>query len=335
MSPLPRRKAGVKPTALGTRGRPARRSRPGAKSKTLRPARRSRPGAKSKTLWTLLFLAPPIALFAAVVVVPTVTAFRLSFTDAHLLEGGTSWVGLDNFFEAFQDEHARKSIRITLQWTLFGTVIPPALGLAFAVLLQNSSRFAAAMKSALFVPVAISLVVIAQVWIWIYQPDDGLLNWLLGLVGLERWENAWLADRSTALYAVFAAWAWQQTVLAMILFLAGLSTIPPEYLEAARVDGANKLQVLWRIVIPLLRPVTTVVLSLIAINSLRNFDLVYAMTKGGPVRETETMPVLVYRTLFRLHEQGEASAISIILFAMTLAIVGGFMWWGRRGTYAE
>jgi len=290
---------------------------------------------KPKTLWTLLFLGPPVALFAAIIAVPTVEAFRLSFTDANILGGATNWTGFDNFTEAFQDEHVRSSIRITLLWTLFGTVIPPALGLGVAVLLQSTTRVATIMKSLLFVPVAISLVVVAQVWIWIYQPDDGLLNQVLGLIGLERWENAWLADRSTALYAVFVSWAWQQTVLAMILYLAGLATIPAEYVEAAKVDGATKLQIYWKVVIPVLRPVTTVVLSLIAINSLRNFDLVYAMTGGGPVRETETMPVLVYRTLFRLHEQGEASAISIILFMITLVIVGGFMWWGRRGRYAD
>jgi len=129
-------------------------------------------------------------------------------------------------------------------------------------------------------------------------------------------ERAWLADRSTALWAVFIAWAWQQTVLAMILYLAGLTTVPDELVEAARVDGATRFQVFARVVVPLLRPVTTVVLSLIAINSLRNFDLVFAMTSGGPARETETVPLLVHRVLFRELEQGRASAISMILFAM-------------------
>ncbi|MYB88247.1 MAG: sugar ABC transporter permease [Acidimicrobiaceae bacterium] len=287
------------------------------------------------TRWAILFMGPPILLFTAIVVVPTAMALRLSFTDANILGQTSQWVGIDNFVEAFTNEHVRKSIRITLVWTLFGALIPPALGLGIAMMLQANTRFAAIMKSALFVPISISLVVVGQVWIWIYQPGDGLINQMLGLVGLESLEEAWLANRSTALWAVFIAWAWQQSVLAMILYLAGLTSIPGELVEAARVDGAAQFQVFRRVIVPLLRPITTVVLSLIAINSLRNFDLVFAMTQGGPVRETETMPMLVWRILFRQHEQGLASAVSLILFAMTLVVVGGLTWWGRRGSYVD
>ena len=287
------------------------------------------------TRWAILFMGPPILLFTAIVVVPTAMALRLSFTDANILGQTSQWVGFDNFVEAFTNEHVRKSIRITLVWTLFGALIPPALGLGIAMMLQANSRFAAIMKSALFVPISISLVVVGQVWIWIYQPGDGLINQMLGLVGLESLEDAWLANRSTALWAVFIAWAWQQSVLAMILYLAGLTSIPGELVEAARVDGAGQFQVFRRVIVPLLRPITTVVLSLIAINSLRNFDLVFAMTQGGPVRETETMPMLVWRILFRQHEQGLASAVSLILFAMTLVVIGGLTWWGRRGSYVD
>ena len=289
---------------------------------------------KSKTWWTLAFLAPPFILFAGIVVYPTVTALRLSLTDSNLLGDTANWVGLENFRDALSDDHVRKSIRITLVWTLMGALIPPTVGLGVALLLQDTSRFAVIMKSALFVPVAISLVVVGQVWVWIYEPGDGLLNQMLRFSGLGGLEDAWLANRSTALYAVFIAWAWQQTVFAMILYLAGLAAIPGELIEAARVDGANRWQVVRRVIIPLLRPVTTVVLSLIAISSLRNFDLVWAMTGGGPVRETEVMPLLVYRVLFRELEEGRASAIAIILFAITLAVIGGLSWWGRRGRYA-
>lgn len=290
---------------------------------------------KQSTFWLLVFLGPPLALFTAMVAVPTVMALSLSFTDANLLDNTSNWVGLDNFTNAFSDTHVLHSIRITLIWTVFAALIPPALGLGIAMMFQNTSRFATAMKSALFVPIALSLIAVGQVWIWIYQPGDGLLNTLLGAVGLESLEQAWLANRSTALAAVFVAWAWQQVVLAMILYLAGLSAIPTELVEAAHVDGASPVQVFRRVTLPLLRPITTVVLSLIAINSLRNFDLVFAMTSGGPVRETETMPLLVYRILFRELQQGFASAISIILFVMTLVVVGSLMWWGRRGSHAE
>ena len=288
---------------------------------------------RAPTRWTLLFLTPPMVLFVAIVVIPTAMALRLSLTDANLLSDTKDWVGLENFTEAFTDEHVRKSIRITLIWTVFGAFAPLALGLGMATLLQSNRRIATMMKSALFVPIAISLVVVGQVWVWIYQPGDGLLNRVLDIVGLDSLQDAWLANRRTALYAVFIAWAWQQTVLAMILYLAGLTSVPGELVEAAQVDGASRFQIFRRVIVPLLRPITTVVLSLIAINSLRNFDLVFAMTQGGPVRETETMPMLVYRILFRQQDQGMASAVSLILFVMTLVVIGGLTWWGRRRSH--
>lgn len=288
---------------------------------------------RTRWWWHVAFLGPPFALFVAIVAVPTLWALQLSFTDAHLLRDSAGWVGFDNFTDLFGDRHFRRSLRITMVWTVLGSIVPPAIGLGLAMALQNTSRFAIAMKSALFVPIAVSLVVVGQVWIWIYEPVDGLLNKTLDFVGLGSLTEAWLANRSTALIAVFVAWAWQQIVLAMILYLAGLTAIPTELVEAARVDGATPRQVFRRVTIPLLRPVTTIVLSLIAINSLRNFDVVFAMTQGGPVRETETMPLLVYRVLFREHDQGGASAISIVLFLLTLVVIGGLSWWGRRGAY--
>lgn len=288
---------------------------------------------RTRWWWSALFLGPPFVLFVAIVAVPTLMALQLSFTDAHLLDDRANWIGFANFADLWGDRYFRHSLRITLIWTVAGSIVPPAVGLALATALQSTSRVATALKSALFVPIAISLVVVGQVWIWIYQPDDGLLNQVLGWVGLESLTQAWLANRSTALAAVFVAWAWQQIVLAMILYLAGLTAVPTELVEAARVDGAGPWQVFRRITIPLLRPVTTIVLSLIAINSLRNFDVVYSMTQGGPVRETETLPVLVYQVLFRELDQGMSSAMSIVLFALTLVVIGGLSWWGKRGEY--
>ena len=200
-------------------------------------------------LWTGIFLAPPLLLFGMVVAYPTADALRLSFTDANLLGGAANWVGWDNFIDAFGDKNVRHSIRITLIWTVAGAIIPPAIGLALAHLLQGASRFSIVMKSALFAPIAVSLVVAGQVWIWIYQPE-GLANTILGGIGLEGWQQAWLANRSTALWAVFVAWSWQQIVLAMILYLAGLSAVPGELMDTSDsttvVTGANMGKVILR-----------------------------------------------------------------------------------------
>ena len=171
-------------------------------------------------------------------------------------------------------------------------------------------------------------------WMWMFNKDMGSINQVLAWVGIQGPD--WLQSYFWAKPALMlmASWAGIGGVN-MILYLAGLTSIPGELVEAARVDGAAQFQVFRRVIVPLLRPITTVVLSLIAINSLRNFDLVFAMTQGGPVRETETMPMLVWRILFRQHEQGLASAVSLILFAMTLVVIGGLTWWGRRGSYVD
>jgi multiple sugar transport system permease protein/raffinose/stachyose/melibiose transport system permease protein len=296
----------------------------------------TRSGAKrSKAAWTALFVTPPLILYIAIVVLPTLLAFFYAFTDASILDQSMHWIGLENFREAFTDRHVLSSIKITLIWLAGAMVIPPAIGLFIALRLQQKDRIATTMKSALFLPVALSLVVVGQIWIWMYQPGDGLINVILNGIGLESVARGWLADRSFALIAVFIAWAWQQTILAMILYLAGLASLPTDLYEAAEIDGASKSQVTRYITIPLLRPITAVVVALISISALRNFDVIYATTKGGPVRATETLPVLVYRLLFREHQLGYSSAIAIILFAMTLALVGAITWWGNRGKYGD
>ncbi len=288
-----------------------------------------------KTPWTAIFVVPPMILYIAIVVIPTLLAFYYAFTDASILSQTTHWIGLANFQEAFTDRHVLSSIKITLLWLAGAIVIPPAIGLFIALRLQRTDTVATTMKSALFLPVALSLVVVGQIWIWMYQPGDGLINVILNAVGLENLSRGWLADRQLALYAVFIAWAWQQTILAMILYLAGLASLPTDLYEAAEIDGASKSQVTRYITIPLLRPITAVVVALISISALRNFDVIYATTKGGPVRATETLPVLVYRLLFREHRLGYSSAIAIILFIMTLVMIGIITWWGNRGKYGD
>jgi ABC-type sugar transport system permease subunit len=288
---------------------------------------------KWKTPWTAIFVVPPLTLYVAIVVIPTALAFYYAFTDASILDQSTEWVGLGNFREALSDRHVRASIKITLIWLAGAIIIPPSVGLFLALMLQRRDTIATSMKSALFLPVALSLVVVGQVWIWMYQPGDGLFNVILGAVGLDSFERGWLADRDLALYAVFVAWAWQQTILAMILYLAGLASLPTDLYEAAEIDGASRPQVTRYITIPLLRPITAVVVALISISALRNFDVIYATTKGGPVRSTETLPILVYRLLFREQRLGYSSAIAMILFAMTLVMVGTITWWGNRGKH--
>jgi multiple sugar transport system permease protein/raffinose/stachyose/melibiose transport system permease protein len=176
-------------------------------------------------------------------------------------------------------------------------------------------------KSIIYMPICLSLAVIGQVWIWIYQPDWGLINTILRLLSLDQYTLAWLANTKTALAAVIIAWSWQQVGLAMVIFLAGLTSIPSELSEAAEIDGATYLQSLRYVVVPLLSPATVIVIALSIINSLKSFDIVYMMTQGGPFHTTDTLAMFMYLESFKKYYMGYGSAISVVLFLIAMVII--------------
>lgn len=283
-----------------------------------------------RTWWAAGFLLLPVLLYAAVVVGPSLYSFYYSFTNWNALSGTSNFIGLKNFRTMAADPYFWHALRNTIEWTAVAIIVPTAAGLALALSLTRVRRFARILKSLFFLPLALSLVVVGQVWFWIYQPSGGLLNIVLRAVGLSSLQHAWLADPSVALWAVIVAWCWQQVPLAMLLFLAGLTSVPKELVEASRVDGASGAAQLRHVVLPALRPAFTVVVSLALINSLKSFDIVYVMTGGGPFRTTETLAVMAYRTAFQTYDFGYGSAVSVVLFLITMTAVGLFFAWNNR-----
>jgi multiple sugar transport system permease protein/raffinose/stachyose/melibiose transport system permease protein len=179
-------------------------------------------------------------------------------------------------------------------------------------------------RAALFTPVVFSLVVTALVWRVFYQPD-GLADQILRAVGLQQLSHPWLADPNTALYAVILPALWRQIGYVMVLYLAGLKAIDPALHEAAKVDGANSWQRLWRITIPQLRGVNSVVLSVIVIDSLRSFDIVWALTRGGPYHSSELLSTYMYATAFQSLRLGYGSALAVVIFVLALAVILGYL----------
>ncbi len=279
-----------------------------------------------RTWWAWGFLALPILTYGVTVVWPALYSFYHGFTDWKAVGGG-DWTGTANFTKMAADASFLRALRNTLIWTVAGVLVPTTVGLALALGLNRLTRFAKLIKSFFFLPLALSLVVVGQVWFWIYRPEDGLLNIVLDGLGLESWRHAWLSDPATALWAVMAAWGWQQVALAMVIFLAGLTTVPRDLTEAAHVDGAGAWQRLRAVVLPALRPSFVVVISLSMINALKSFDIVYVMTGGGPFRQTETLAVLAYRVSFKTYDFGYGSAVSVVLFAVSVVIIGLFFAW--------
>jgi ABC-type sugar transport system permease subunit len=272
-------------------------------------------------IWAAIFLTVPLAIYLTFVIVPLLSSFFYSFTDWNGFNPEFSYVGMENFERMFTDRLFTNAIKNTLIWTAAAVILPTVGGLALALALHNLGMIAQLYKSLFYLPICLSLAVIGQVWIWVYQPDWGLLNNFLGGVGLEALQQPWLAKPDSALIAVIVAWAWQQTSLAMVIFLAGLTAVPPELLEASEIDGANYVQRVFRVTIPLLAPSSVVVIALAVINSLKSFDIVYVMTRGGPFNSSDNLAMFMYNESFQKYRMGYGSAISVVLFMITLVVI--------------
>lgn len=281
--------------------------------------------------WAALFLAIPLSLYLTFVIGPALYSFYYGFTDWNFLTGEANFTGLENLQRLVSDDDFWAAFRNTLIWTVLGLALSVFGGFWLAMALMRLTIWERAIKSLFFLPMALSLVVVGFIWFWIYRLDFGFANVVLRAIGLEDLATAWLADRHWALFAVIIAWSWQQIALSMIVFLAGLTSVPKELMEAATVDGGTFRHQLTHVILPSLRPATAVVISLALINSLKSFDIVWVMTGGGPFQQSETLAVLIYRQAFRSYEFGYSSTIAVALFVITLVIIGGTMLANRRG----
>jgi ABC-type sugar transport system permease subunit len=277
--------------------------------------------ARKRWIWIIGFSLIPLVTYLIIVIIPLMSSLFYSFTNWNGFSAAYRIVGLDNFAKAFQDELFIGAFKNTVIWMAMAIVLPVTIGLALALLLQEGIKGATVYKSIFFLPICLSLAVIGQVWIWIYQPDWGLINTFLRAVGLNQLTLAWLANPNTALWSVIIAWTWQQVGLAMVIFLAGLTAVPTELTEAAEIDGASYFKMLRYVVVPLLAPATIVVVALSIINSLKSFDVVYMMTGGGPFHSTDTLAMFMYLQSFKSYFMGYGSAIAVILFLMALVII--------------
>ncbi len=276
---------------------------------------------RNRRKWIFLFSFAPLTVYTIIVILPLISSFYYSFTDWNGFNQVYNWIGLDNFAKIFRDKYFFNAIENTVIWMAAAVILPVGGGLLLALLLHEGIWGAKLYKSLFYLPICLSLAVIGQVWIWIYQPDWGLINTFLRAVNLDQFALAWLAETKTALASVIVAWSWQQIGLAMVIFLAGLTSIPSELTEAAEIDGANYIQSLRHVVVPLLSPATIIVVALSIINSLKSFDVVYMMTQGGPFHTTDTLAMFMYLESFKKYYMGYGSAIAVVLFLIAMIII--------------
>ncbi len=267
-----------------------------------------------------VFLALPIAFYVGVRFYPTADAFLMSLTDWNIV-GERRFVGPDNYRRMATDPGFWKVMGNTFQYLTVG--VPVSLVLAFVTAYQlDRIRFGHAFLRALyFVPHITTAVAMAWVWRWLYQPVPvGVFNDLLVTLGLPQ--QPFLRSTEQALYAVLAPAIWAGLGFQIVIFLAGLKTIPQEYYEAAAIDGAGGWRILVEITLPLLRPTILFLVVVSAIAFLRIFDYVYGMTggQGGPLDATKPLVLQIYETAFGHFQMGYAAAQTVVLFVILLAI---------------
>ncbi|MGW4909164.1 carbohydrate ABC transporter permease [Streptomyces sp. NPDC004270] len=258
------------------------------------------------------FALPALLLFAFVVLVPSVRGVYYAFTDWDGLDPHFSFVGLTNFSDMFRDPDALQAIEHTLLIAVSITVIQNAVGLLLALGVNSAIKSRNLLRVFLFAPAVITPIVTAYLWRNLLGPN-GAVNSLLGAVGLDGWRQDWLGSPRLALWAVVGVIVWQFAGYSMVIFLAGLQSVPKEIHEAAAIDGAGPVRRFWSVTRPLLAPAFTINLMLSIIGGIKLFDQVYALTGGGPGHATDTLSTLIYKDAFTLGEFGYSIALAVVL----------------------
>lgn len=279
------------------------------------------------------FILPPLVIYFIWIIGPVFYTFYLSMTDWDGISPQAEFIGLENFQKLFGSIGSvlpsafEYSLYNNLVWLLVFITLPTAVGLGLAILLNQGLPGERLFKVGIFLPQVLSFAVIALIWSWIYNPRAGILNEILLMFGWPE-DNlpGWLADKQLAIWSVIFAASWRQIGYIMILYVAGLKNVPPTLMEAAKVDGANPWQRFWRITFPLLAPVTTIVIVISIIDSLRSFDLVQIMTRGGPANSTSVLANLMYIQAFNNYKFGLGAATAVVLFGISLVFIIVYLW---------
>ena len=277
------------------------------------------------------FILPNFLGFALLTLVPVVTLFYMSFTNWNVF-GKADWVGLANFQRLIGDGSFRISVLNTLYYSALHIPLTILVSLGLALLLNNKLRGVAFFRTAAFFPYITSIVAIAVVWNLLFSPEYGPINEFLRFIGIQN-PPGWLTSPEWAMPAVVIVGTWRDMGYYMILFLAGLQTVPRELHEAARVDGANVWQRFVNVTLPCLRPTMFFVTVMLTINSFKIFDLILVMTDGGPGQSTLVMSQFIYRKGFEESQFGYASAAAVALFFMCIIVtIVQFLWNKKRSS---
>jgi multiple sugar transport system permease protein len=274
----------------------------------------------NRRIWTVpMFAGPAIVLYVGLVFLPIVLAISYSLTNKNILVSHTSYIGAQNYRDLLHDDVFKQSLRTTAIMTLLIAVVPNALGLGVALMLRGEGRLYAVLRTVFFVPQVLAAVVVSFIW-QAMLTDSGILNSILGGVGLGSLRQGWLDTPNHAIGSVVAVVSWQFIGFCAIIYLAALKAIPDELMEAAQVDGCTGFRRFRRITWPLVAPAVTINTVLLFIIGFKLFDYVKVITDGGPGGATNTIANNIYTVGFTQNDFGAASAMAVVLFVIVAGV---------------
>ncbi len=306
--------------------RTVRRSAPvatGALRRALGPRRRNR------AYRFLVFAAPGLVLYAAIVMVPIGVSAYHSLTNLNLLRERTAFVGLTNYADLLTDEDFLNSVKVTVTIGVLMVTVPNALGLALAMLLDRNRRIYKVLRSVFFVPMILSSVVVSFIWA-IMLTDEGVVNNLLRAVRLDGLTRSWLGDPDLAVYSVATVVCWQALGFCVVLWLAALQAVPADLMDAAAVDGANAWQRFRAVTWPMIAPGLTINVVILLISGFKVYDHIVVLTAGGPGTSTQSLAMGIITTGFTDNRTGYAAAMSMVLLVAVIVVTFGALWFLQR-----
>ncbi len=297
-------------------------------SSTTRGTPRTR-AKRHKGPYPYWFYVVPGLIYGLFFMVPTFSSFYYSFTRWDLFT--STWIGLDNYQSFFAEQALVIGLRNTLIYAVMTSGLKVVLGMALAVMLTSHIIARGYLRSVIFFPVLVSTIGVGLTFQVLMNPEKGLINHALGAIGIAG--PGWLTNPDLAIYSIGLVDVWKGVGLATVIYIAGLVSIPQEYYEAARVDGASSWDVFRHITLPLAKPATASVITLSLIGGLRSFELIWTMTKGGPGFASDVIASVIYKQ-YQAGFFGLSTAGSVVLFVVVTVIVVPLTWWLNRGETA-
>lgn len=279
--------------------------------------------------FVVMSLAPAILVYALFVFVPVIWSGYYSFFDWKGI-GTAKFIGLKNYVEIVHDPVFWTSLKNNLIFLVVAVFGQLPIALILAILLHKSNALQRFIRSAIFIPMVMSSVVIGMIWQYIYHPQIGILNLLLDKLGLSSWKLQWLSDPKIAIFALAPPLVWSFVGLYLIIFISAFQNIPGEIHDASQIDGAEGARKLFSVTLPMMWTTVQIAIILCISGSLKSFDLVYVMTKGGPAHATELLATYMYNSTFSSYRYGFGSAISTTIVLISLFFIGLSQWLTSR-----